>query len=602
MKAASQSHRAVWGYRVRRRAPGDAIAMNALHKCQGVTASIALLVGSLCPAAGGAAARVEGRVVDLNGRALSQAMVTLAKEPHQPGPTAVTVFTGEDGRFRFPDAHEAQMPAAKLLGYRTVDTTARRSAEAADVTIIMRPDANQAGIAPASAWLAHLASADRSALVMTCVGCHQMPAPDVRAYAKLIHDVAGANPEEARTQSWHAIVQYMNYLSAWEFGRGAEGGPPEASRVYAGGDAAPAGALLARTLVGPLQEIEGYEYGAPLLVNAHTVIREYEVPRPNAIREALTLNDPRAMWLADVSANRVIRVDTVTGALRDFVIPSARIMGPHTLTRGKDGALWVAPFFNGIAARLDPKSEHWKTWQLDTGRGTAPGVHDLTFGFNHDVLTDKRGGIWFSDIVNNAVGWFDPDTGKSGIYPVPAVPGRAGGEALYGIVMTSDRAHVWYTQLGIGCFGSFNTETLEFEAVVQLPDRDSGPRRIAVSDQDVLYVPLYGSGQLVEYDTRARRMNGIHDLPDRASAPYATTWDPRRKVVWIPTSNANLIYRFDPRDKSFAVLPLPREGAFLRMLAVDRQTGALVTSYANIVENVHGPRMAVMIDPGDGER
>jgi streptogramin lyase len=70
-------------------------------------------------------------------------------------------------------------------------------------------------------------------------------------------------------------------------------------------------------------------------------------------------------------------------------------------------------------------------------------------------------------------------------------------------------------------------------------------------------------------------------------------------VVWIPTSNANVIYRFDPRDKSFGVLPLPREGGFLRMLQVDKKSGALITSYANIVENVHGPRMAVMIDPGD---
>jgi streptogramin lyase len=77
------------------------------------------------------------------------------------------------------------------------------------------------------------------------------------------------------------------------------------------------------------------------------------------------------------------------------------------------------------------------------------------------------------------------------------------------------------------------------------------------------------------------------------------TWDPKRKVVWIPTSNANVLYRFDPRDKSFGVLPLPREGAFLRMVVVDDTTGALVTSYANIVENVHGPRMALTIDLGD---
>jgi streptogramin lyase len=94
-------------------------------------------------------------------------------------------------------------------------------------------------------------------------------------------------------------------------------------------------------------------------------------------------------------------------------------------------------------------------------------------------------------------------------------------------------------------------------------------------------------------------MMGIHDLPDTGSAPYTTTWDPVRKVVWIGTSNADVIYRFDPRTKQFAVLPLPRERAFLRMIDVDPRTGVLVTSYANIVDIVQGPRMALIIDPGD---
>lgn len=546
---------------------------------------------------------LQGRVLDLNGRGLAQAMVTLAKQPGAAGPAAVTVFTGANGRFQFPDGYESGSPAVRLLGFEMVDITARDVAGARELTIIMRPDANQAGTAPASAWLRSISDpADKTALVMTCVGCHQIPAPEVRAYAKLIHDTAasgGASVNAARERSWHAMVQYMNYLSAWEFGRGVSDALPEPERVYSGGEAAPTAALLARTLRGPLQELEGYEYGAPLLVNERTIIREYEIPGPNAIREAVTLEDSRALWVADVSANRVIRVDAVTGALRDFEVPSERIMGPHTLVRGNDGALWVAPFFNGIVARLEPNREQWQTWDLNEKTGRNVGVHDLTFDSNHDLMTDRGGRVWFSDIVNNAIGWFDPRSGEAGAYEVPKVPGRESGETLYGIVMTSDRTHVWYAQVGIGTFGSFNVETLEFETSVQLPDENSGPRRVTISDEDILYVPLYGSGQLVEYDTRSRELLGVYDLPDRASAPYAVTWDPVRKVVWIPTSNADAIYRFDPRDKSFGVVPLPRERAFLRQLVVDKESGALVTSYANILENVHGPRMAVLIDLGD---
>jgi cytochrome c len=556
------------------------------------------IVALLAAAAGHAAPLLEGRVVDLGGRPLGDAMVTWEKPRGRAGPTAVTVFTDDSGRFRFPEPVGGGQPVARLLGYRMVDMGAAAQGHGTGITLIMRADANQAGIAPASAWLGRVADpAVREAAVMTCVGCHQMPAPEVRAYARSIHDVPHANAATV-DQSWRAMVHYMNYLSAWEFGRNGDT-PPDASRVYSGGEPGPTANMLSRSLIGPFDDLEGYQHGAPLLVNARTVIREYEVPRPNAIREAVTLEDPGSLWAADVSSNRVIRIDAATGATRPYEVPVKTVMGPHTLVPGRDGQLWVTSFFPGVVARLDPRSGQWRTWDLRAPDGKLIGVHDLSFDSNHELLTDRRGRIWYSDILDNAVGWFDPASGRTAIYPVPPVPGRVGRETVYGLAMSSDRRHLWYAQLGIGCFGSFNVETGKFETVVQLPDSNAGPRRIAMSDQDVLYVALYGSGQLVEYDTRARRMIGVYDLPDRASAPYAATWDPKRKVVWIPTSNANAIYRFDPRDKSFAVLPLPREGAFLRMLVVDRTTGALVTSYANIVEDVKGPRMAVMIDLGD---
>ena len=166
--------------------------------------------------------------------------------------------------------------------------------------------------------------------------------------------------------------------------------------------------------------------------------------------------------------------------------------------------------------------------------------------------------------------------------------------------MTSDRGHIWYSQLGIGVVGSFDVNAEQFDEPVELASIDAGPRRLTINDDDIMYAALYGTGQLLAFDTKSRKQVGLYDLPDTGSAPYAATWDPVRKVVWIPTSNGDVIYRFDPQSKTFGVLPLPRQGAFLRMVDIDRATGMLITSYANIVQFVHGPRMVLMIDPGDG--
>jgi virginiamycin B lyase len=552
------------------------------------------LAPSLCASA---LANVHGRVNDLNGSPLAQAMVTLTKSAGLPGATATTVFTNERGEFEFPSNTPSGTVSVRSLGYRQVENATPIGS--APLIILMRPEANQAGVAPASAYLKGFTNqADREALVMACVACHQIPAPEVRDYAKLLDDTPQTQSTEAREQAWTAIVKQMNYVSSVEFGR-AGGFVPSGENVYSGGDPGPTAKLLVNALQGPMREVRGYDYGAPLIATSHTTIREFEVPAPNAIREAVPFGTTDFLYAADVSSNRVIRIDTRSGEVKDFTIPGKELWGPHTLVPGDEG-VWATSFFPNALMRLDPRTEQFKMWRLNKPGGHPVGVHDISFDPDHRVVTDRHGRVWFSDIMNNAVGWLDPRSGKTGEFKIPPVPGREGNEQVYGLAMAPDRVRVWYCQLGIASFGSFNTETSKFERHVEFESHTAGPRRMSMSDDGILYLALYGAGQLAAYDTKSNRMLGIYDLPDRASAPYATTWDPLRKVVWIPTSNADVIYRFDPRKRSIGVLPLPRERGFLRMLHVDRASGFLVTSYANIVEHVRGPRMALLIDPGDG--
>jgi len=562
---------------------------------------IAALLGILHAMAAFADVDVSGRVVDLNGAALAQAMVSLETASSHAGADVITVFSDADGHFRFPEP----INGVDSLTVRALDHEMLRPVEVpadgnAEIIVVMRRRNNQADVAPASAWLAGIDREDKALFIRDCVGCHQVPSTEVRTYAGLIASVPTGEPSEARLQSWHSIVQYMNYISSWEFGRANPSGPPDPENAYSVGSGEAIASIMAEHFVGAMDSLDGYEHGAPLIVNEDTRILEYEVTGTNAIREAVLLGQPRELWLADVSTNRMYAVDIASGSQRFVEVPAEGDMGPHSLHRGSDGSLWIAPFFSSVVAHFDPVRETWRTWDTTTIDGEPIGIHDLSFGHEHEVLTDKQGYIWYSDIGNNAVGYLDPETGAAETFRAPEVPGRTDrGAALYGLVMTSDREHIWYSQLGLGSFGSFNVETREFEALVRLPMVDSGPRRLTITENDILYVSLYGSGQLVEYDTKSNTQIGVYDLPDTASAPYGATWDPVRGVLWIATSNADAIYRFDPRSKTFGVLPLPRSGAFLRMIDIDPQTGMLVTSYGNIVEFVHGPRMALLIDPGD---
>ncbi|MES2605356.1 MAG: carboxypeptidase regulatory-like domain-containing protein [Pseudomonadota bacterium] len=553
------------------------------------------------------ATSLAGKVVDSNGKPLAQAQVLFDRQEPAQGASVVTVFTDSDGAFAFPgvfaeNINETADITVRSLGYKQIDRVLHDNGAAVTINFVVTATDNQIDVAPASAWLARITDREeKSKFIMSCIDCHQVPASEQRSYAASIADMHAADPLKARTDSWNMIVKYMNFLSAWEFGRGRrnDGEKQDTEAVYDVENGTEVADLMARVFDDRLDHISGYSWGAPLIANANTRIWEYEFEHPNAVREAMLLGSPQQLWVADVSANHLFTVDIVTGKRETHEVPTDVLMSPHSMHRGADGSLWVTPLFNSIVGHLDVNTGKWQTWRLRTADGKNPGIHDLSFGWEHELLTDADGRVWFSDIGNNSVGYFNPADGQSEIWPAPPSPGRPGRTSLYGLSMTKDHKQVWYSQLGNGTFGGFDIETKQYIGPFQLPDPNAGPRRISISDDDVLYLALYGSGQLAEFDTKTREMIGIYDLPDTASTPYATTWDPVRKVVWIAASNNDVIYRFDPKDKSFGVLPLPREQTFLRMIDVDPETGVLVTSYGNIVDIVQGPRMALVIDPGD---
>jgi streptogramin lyase len=567
-------------------------------------AFVPLAVGMLCSAGSAVSASLSGDVRDLNGKPVAGAMVTVSTPA--PGPAATTVFADAAGHFSFPAkasfSAEGLKVSLRALGHELLEWRAQPAdGNTLQLTLVAKATANQVQTAPASAWLGRVKDHDaNSQFVLDCVGCHQVPGGQFRLYAGTVADIAGEDRGSIARQSYSALVKYMNFISAEEFTRGPNPPPLDAHSVYSVGNGDRVTDFLAARFPGRMDHISGYSWGAPLAVTPKTTIHEYEIPRPNAIREAVLLGNPGKLYVADVASNRILTVDPDTGNISTLEIPWKDPVGPHTLHRGPDGSLWIAPFVTSAVAHLDLKSDSWKLYPMkETKTGKGVGIHDLSPGANHEVLTDRKGLIWFSDIVNDAVGYLDPKTSEIRTYPAPKVKGRERNGSLYGFVMAPDREHVWYSEVAIGHVGSFNTRTRQFEDSVVLPE-NSGPRRLTISDDGILYVALYGSGQLLSYDTKSHRQVGIYDMPDRASAPYATTWDPVRKVVWIPTSNADVIYKFDPATQSIGVLPLPRTGAFLRMVDVDPKSGRLITSYANIVAQVHGPRMAVIIEPGDG--
>ncbi len=545
-------------------------------------------------------AGVVGVVKDTDGNAVPQALVVLGPDGMAVGDRRTAVFSDGTGAFRFPEQADGSRVQALKLGFATWQGEV--SGEPLSITL------TQASIAdapvPPSAWLpGDRADMGRADTVLQCASCHQFPSDKILRFGESVASLGEAD----RKTAWEAMITYMR-VKFFEIGPDQSLYNPAQmdyqqitspeSGLFDAHDQAVISDYLAREFDPRRRaQVAEYRYGAPLGVTPRTVVEEIQLPQDSFVREIGLSHRSRYLWGADLQKNRLLRVDPQSGEQKAYPVPYDGPTGPHTIVDDADGYLWVTMIENGVLARFDPATEEWKLFDAFPSYEMA---HDIAPNKNFQVAYDPRGRVWLSLIATNQLAWLDPDSGETATIPLPIDEGEPPiHRSVYGLVMTSDGGRVWFSQLS-GGVGAVNTASGELEVFIDFP-QGAGPRRIAIDDQDIIYVPLFGSGELFIYDSRADREIARVPLPDINSAVYSAVWDPWRRVVWLGTSNADVIYKYLPETRQFEVFPLPSVMAYLRMITFDRHTGNLWTAYSNIPTGA-GPSRFVMLDPGDGVR
>lgn len=566
-------------------------------------------------------------VTDAGGKPVPFVRITLTGDTM--APATVTVFTDATGKFKAPDVNVAY-DAKKIsiesfrIGFEETSRKAALSSDGKDLNlkITVKGIKNVAHQVPASAWIPGKPG-DRPfhILINECAGCHQLGAQRVKDLAVTLDGL----PFEDRVNTWASVVQFMRGATL-EWPKGAHGerrfrwGLSEddpiykavlepASSFFLPRDEAVVVPYLAKNFPTKFDTMTNYddvkrlgEYG----VTSKTVVEEYQLPTFGWTREVTILPGSPYVWFNELDRDRLGRLDPKDGSIKWYAVPGNGPQGPHTLNADADGNLWVALEESYSIGKFDPRTEKWTVFPPPPGVNFAI-THDTAFNSRRQIQTDPNGKIWLTLVGLNELWSVDTKTSAVERHAVPMAEGEKPFHSfIYGSIMEPDGKHVWWTQLH-GFLGSTNTETGNVERIIPFP-RGAAPRRMAIQEDGTLWVPLNGDGQLVKVDPERGEIVKTYDLPDRASATYSITWDPRRKVVWVGTTNSDRIYRFDPASEKWTHYPLPRKEAFIRMIEIDHDTGDLWTTYANLpigprdpekYERVGENNMIVRIHPGD---
>ena len=274
-----------------------------------------------------------------------------------------------------------------------------------------------------------------------------------------------------------------------------------------------------------------------------------------------------------------VRAVTADSHFKVSYFPTRRGIGARDVAPAPDGTVWFAGQFSGTVGHLDPKTGHFSlyplgprssphginwgpdgnVWVVDGGQNALvrvhPADHKMTYfripkpyedlNLNTGVF-DHAGMFWFTG-DNGYYGRLDPASGKIEIWDAPR------GMGPYGITVTP-QGTIWFTSFACNYIAAVDSKTGEILEVADIPDPlATGSRRIWSDSQGRLWMATWGTGEIFRYDPRDKSW-AAYKLPGLGPRGYSMFVDDK-DYVWVSEFMANSILRFDPRTESYVAFP-----------------------------------------------
>ena len=306
---------------------------------------------------------------------------------------------------------------------------------------------------------------------------------------------------------------------------------------------------LATAFPGPARPA-GVRVAGPI----EATIREWKVTPGTRPHDPAVAPDG-GIWYTGQAGNRLGRLDPATGQFKEYPLQADNTrlpygVGPHGLVADTAGSIWYTGQQDGHLGKLDPA----------TGAITKYRMPERSMGGPHTPVFDQHGTLWFTMQQANMVGRLVTATGEMTFAKVPTPKSEP-----YGIVPDS-KGVPFFTQLMGNRIGSVDPATMQ---VREYPLGDgTGPRRLAITADDMVFYTDYARGKLGRLDPQTGRTKEWPSPSGALSQPYAIAAVGR--IVWYVEGNTipNMVVRFDPATETFQTWPLESGGGVVRHMVV----------------------------------
>jgi virginiamycin B lyase len=123
----------------------------------------------------------------------------------------------------------------------------------------------------------------------------------------------------------------------------------------------------------------------------------------------ITVAGDGSVWWAEDMADRMSRIDPVTGKVEEYKIPYDGIAYPRRMSHDARGDLWVGLWNAGLLMKVDYETKQMTFFAPPT---ETPGTYSVT-------VDRKNNLIWVSEQMADKIARFNPKTGEWVEFPLP---------------------------------------------------------------------------------------------------------------------------------------------------------------------------------------
>jgi streptogramin lyase len=287
-------------------------------------------------------------------------------------------------------------------------------------------------------------------------------------------------------------------------------------------------------------------------------VTEFDLPVAQDLPHDLAVDARGRVIITGMFTHQMYVLNPASKEIDTVAIPIDKA-NPRALEIDSTGAWWVALGGPKRLARYTPETGAWDSF--------------VAGHYPHSLALGRPGEVWWNGHFTRApelIGRVVPATGARDSFVVPPHPklaGVPGGPIPYEIRIGPD-GRVWGSELQGNRIFACDPARGTFR-VWDMPLTHSGPRRLDIDRDGIVWIPAYAANELVRFDPRTSKFQRIV-LPVPDAVPYVVRVDASNGRVWIGTSAADLVLCYEPKASRFTLYPLPSRGAMVRHLASRR--------------------------------